>query len=682
MIIVPNIHCKKALESKTNLPILLLPHYIQSLVDQTPYMIATSSIIQYYLYKLCPDNIDICNQHINHILEYNLQSIKSIQPNTQWIFNITQKLLSQLKEHNLIHPKDIYTHLLNVNLQYDAIRYYGFSNIPPNLQAFFEHYEIQEFKTASIQPSESFFQFLTVSSEIEQAIQWLNNKSDSAIVYLDSSYKEGLLRHQSLHTPLNHNIASEITQAIPQISISSLTYLSHNYRYPKGLNLLAYLSLKYYNTSIQIDYLSIHYQAQISQEAISYKSFFTIMQDILLDWRLEIPKSLYSLQSLDFLHITMSYQKWHALCFRTPPTSNFSLPIYSPKEVEGARFSQIWILGAHQSRWRHRSNLPWLSNLSIQDFNYLQNIADNIIYSCQTMSTDGERLHFYREAPIEQPQVNHSIPTESIIDNQVTSLEKIKANATLIQDYTACPFKAFAKYRLKLENKQHHSHDMEKKDYGIIMHSLLEKLYEDIQHQADLESLDLKIIPTLIQKAWAPYSFIHPDLAKILTQRIHQSILQWIEKDLSRDEFSIIALEHKSKLSIGNYTLNLRIDRIDKSKNQSIIVDYKTGHIHINESLSPYFTSPHMLLYALTQDYPPQIAYAKPLQKQAIYQSLDLSNLDDYDILSQEWINKAQYALSQYQAGKHPVLPVHDKVCEHCDFKALCRYALGDNHAG
>lgn len=679
MIIVPNSKCKTTLQTETQVPILLLSHFIEGLLTQTTHFKASQSIIQYYLNSLT--DIDV-NSSINYLLENDLLDdlSKDSHPNSQWLSNITKSLISMLDKHHLVHPKAIYTYLISqpIDLQYSNIQYYGFSNISRSLEMFFEHYNIQPLAMKENIPSESFYQFQTLSSEIKHAMRWLEDHEDAAIVYLNPTYQEGLKRQQSLTKPSSH-IPLNILQG--KIHPNEIAYLYARNQYPEGLYLLRYLSKQYYQKKdILLDYYSIHYLKQISEDKIPYSEFYTIAKDILSDWKMEIPKCIHSLGSLQYINATMSYHDWTKLCTQS---DSFTLPIYSPNEIQGAHFTNLWILGASEDFWIQKNQIPYIPNqyLDTKDYSHLQKLSSDIIYSSLLTNGTSETLTFHKEATVHYPEENMDIKIDYYQDETTARVDSIKASSSLIQDYATCPFKAFSRHRLQLFMKSHKSHDMEKKDYGIIIHSILEKLYQNIQSQKDLEDIDLNQLSSLIQRSLKPYRFIHPDLRKILERRIKNSLIQWIEKDKSREDFTITALEYKTTLAIKEYQLNLRIDRIDHSQSQPILVDYKTGHAHINQSIDDSLINPQMILYALTQNEIPMIAYAKPLTTHAIFQSLNLQDLENYEDSTSLWLEKAYQYLSDYQSGIYPVKPIYDHVCDQCEFHSLCRYAIGDHHA-
>jgi|GEM_PF-4580860 hypothetical protein len=677
MIIIPNTHCKKVLKHVEQ-PIVLLEHYVEYLIEKTSISIATNTIIDYELPKLHKNLTPEIKTHINYILEHDLINTVDIShPNTQWIIDLTHKLLETLKKHHLIHPKSIYQYLSNhqVAADYEKIQHYGFSQIPKALLDFFKNYNITPFVKNHKVKSEHFYQYDTQMEEVSQAISWLKDKDDAAIVYLEPSYQPLLISWDTQVQPSTHEIEHFITQANIKLPIETIHYLHQSLQYPNGLHLLSYIQSKHYprDHQIEIPYISTNYPKQISDADIDYQNFHQIYHDVLLSWNLQSTSTLPS--SLQYLNIKMSYKEWLSLC--THSKHRFHLPIFSAKSIQGACFTHLWILGAHQNAFRYSPTLHWIPSqyTILQNLDYLISSAYHTIHSSQIMDVNGQANTFYRLAKIEYPKSSVSIKKTYIEDSQTPSLDEIRPSINLIQDYASCPFKAFAKHRLLLECKKNITHDMERKDYGIIMHQVLEKLYANIQNEHDLHSLDEDYIDGQLRYAWR--NFEHP-MSEILKDQMKTGIKNWLNIDQNR-EFKIQSLEHRAQLTIGDYTLKIRIDRVDKFDDATVLIDYKTGNAHINDCLKPGLIAPQMLLYALTQENAPIVAFAKPLHKKAVWQTIDFNSIENYLELAQSWREQAFNILRQFQNGLYPVKPANKSICDQCDFMALCR--IREQHA-
>ena len=502
-----------------------------------------------------------------------------------------------------------------------------------------------------------------------------------------------------------------ITKPKPSLPHEVISHVIQTKRYPEGMSPLQLINKEYYQSApIPLTFSYLHMPLMTSSTSIPVDQFISIIHEITQIWRLDttnlvqkkLEAALCNLNTLSLLNHTQPYQKWHTefsnlLADSQDPSSH--LTILPPEEACGSQFDGLWFIGAEHSSWKQRPKLYALppAYVATKDWLFLAEASPTTILSLQTTSETGKLQHIPVTLNSEpyptdnlEPSQNNLSPIQTIEDWTLTHDSPLQGGVSLIQDYQACPFKAFAKHRLKLRKKSPITHDIAPNHYGTITHDVLEQIYQEIQHQDELQQIERSHIQTQLDLIWSRHKAskrLHPNLVTILKNRMLETIQEWIHTDQSRPPFTVHALETKALLPLGEHTITIRIDRIDYVNQQPVLIDYKTGRANIVDTFLPSFEHPQMALYSLTQEQPSSIAYAKLLPKAALWQPVDLScdkTLNKHlsarghehmslQSLKDLWTQKACSSLSQYTQGLFQAAPASPKTCDQCDFMSLCR---------
>jgi hypothetical protein len=159
-----------------------------------------------------------------------------------------------------------------------------------------------------------------------------------------------------------------------------------------------------------------------------------------------------------------------------------------------------------------------------------------------------------------------------------------------------------------------------------------------------------------------------------------------------RASFEIVELEQSQHVLVGDYALNIRIDRIDRlSSGGIVILDYKSGRRVRRRWDTPRPDSAQLPFYAAHQGTPPRaIAFALlPLGESGFVglaedetllpkvprpdqlRSSGLRGLAWSQILS-DWHTHTTELVNQVGRGIAILNPL-DGACDHCDLAVLCR---------
>lgn len=332
-----------------------------------------------------------------------------------------------------------------------------------------------------------------------------------------------------------------------------------------------------------------------------------------------------------------------------------------------------------------------------QSFNQSPLIAD---YPLCTLSSLGVTLH-------ELTQYD-PITLEETLDDAappVTQDETIKGGTSIIKRQATCPFQAFATVRLKAHAIDEPEIGLSAMKKGIILHHALETLFTEIDSQKNLlameETIVNKKIIDHIDRAITltlTKGFIQKNsaLINIEKKRCHLILQAWLQIEKERPPFSVIAVEKEQQLSLSGLSMTLRIDRIDRLENGTLmIIDYKTVLQNEQSWFGSRPTEPQLPLYCINNDNVGSLAIGQLNKKELTYKGITqtllkedsrktykLKTLDKLklDLTSNTWSdqlttwrNDLTQLAKQFMQGRALIDPIDTTACEHCHLMTLCR---------
>jgi len=249
------------------------------------------------------------------------------------------------------------------------------------------------------------------------------------------------------------------------------------------------------------------------------------------------------------------------------------------------------------------------------------------------------------------------------------------------QQLVACPYQFFAKTCLKLSKTDELQEDLEKSDFGSLIHDCIRAFFTSrpnlpgpfkqivtINNYKDAEHL-LAEISDVIFKQHTQVNFNNI----LWLQRWKNLIPSFINWEIKRQsEFSPNSHEYNSQLKISDkLSLKGQIDRIDSSNKTLAIIDYKTG---VTPKRMDVISGEKVQLpsYALLSTNCSRVEYVNigadnTVSPKAIIKDEELLNLTQ-----QHLVRLKVFAKKLETDMELPALS-DDENCDWCDVKGICR---------
>ena len=272
--------------------------------------------------------------------------------------------------------------------------------------------------------------------------------------------------------------------------------------------------------------------------------------------------------------------------------------------------------------------------------------------------------------------------------------------SSLIKEQALCPFRAYAKYRLKIKEAREVVSGLDDLDRGTLVHRILETFWQETKTQAQLLNLTeaqlSQCINTHIQQALdeikkkCPAQF-DESFYQLETQRLMQLIGKWLEFEKSLPPFAVIETEKSLSFTLNQLCLNIRLDRVDRLQDgRRLIIDYKTGQPSVSNWFGERPIEPQLPLYCLADSGISGAAYYQIRANDIKIKGLSddptkIKGIDtaekkigqSWDELKRDWQTNLENLADEYSQGYIMPSPQNPVLCESCDFQALCR--LHDN---
>jgi probable DNA repair protein len=303
-------------------------------------------------------------------------------------------------------------------------------------------------------------------------------------------------------------------------------------------------------------------------------------------------------------------------------------------------------------------------------------------------------------------QIHAGAMLESLDDARAPKLASgatLPGGAQVLKDQALCPFRAFARQRLRAQSPISPHDGLDAMERGTLVHAVLARVWKKGATREAMEELggagrDALIIEAA-EHAVARKQRDRPELKGLRFGSLERSRLarvarEWTDYEIAvRGDFTVEAVEDKRLLVLGLLGLGARLDRVDLLPDGSrIVIDYKSTAPGAGAWLPPRPEEPQLPLYMVAgESNASAIAFAQVKAGDVKFVAL----AREADLLPKAKVPKGEEgavpaALWQGQAGDwkrelerlaegfvegdarvDPKVP--GKTCRGCDLHALCR---------
>jgi RecB family exonuclease len=250
-------------------------------------------------------------------------------------------------------------------------------------------------------------------------------------------------------------------------------------------------------------------------------------------------------------------------------------------------------------------------------------------------------------------------------------------SVTRLENYQRCPYEFYIDHVLGIETPEEPRYDVDARQWGLVIHLVMEKLYADGPVAIDkLEAAARKALDATLKEVDLPPFWTE------VTRRVFTGLLPEVistETELREGGFVPGRAELRLRGSLDkNINLKGRADRVDTAGKRFRIIDYKTGAPR-NYGGKAVLEGTHLQLplYAWMYEHGDKGMQADNfgiygLREPGVYWFAGRK----YDVkqLIEAAVANAVDVVGKIRSGRFPALPGDDNACEYCGLGHTCGY--------
>jgi ATP-dependent helicase/nuclease subunit B len=263
----------------------------------------------------------------------------------------------------------------------------------------------------------------------------------------------------------------------------------------------------------------------------------------------------------------------------------------------------------------------------------------------------------------------------------------VRGGTRVLADQAACPFRAFARWRLAAEPLEAPLAGPDASERGKLLHALMKHLWTELKESAALHGRNLVPVIERAAAAAVKEAGVEGRFAELERVRLAKLADEWLELEKSRKPFEVAFVEHPRTLEVGGLEFSSRIDRMDRlleGEGGHALIDYKTGNrVTPKDWGPPRPDDPQLPLYAVAApEALSAVAFARlrpgAMRFTGFAKTKDLipkvQAAKNWPALLADWKKEAESLGGAFAAGEAAVDPKRDlKTCLRCDLQTLCR---------
>jgi ATP-dependent helicase/nuclease subunit B len=409
-----------------------------------------------------------------------------------------------------------------------------------------------------------------------------------------------------------------------------------------------------------------------------------------------------------------------------PSDGDLSSPIQvlAPGDAAGLAFDHAWLVGASELEWPPASFAPAYVPLELlrsegvpiataagrradasRLTRYVQSCAPSVIASYGSSDATGaklsalfqnveevtpDRLFLWNGKTVLGQLRSHKLEEIEDTDGPPLQPGAIVAGGTgLLKSQSACPFQAFARWRLTADSLEEGAFSYDPRQRGEFLHQALAAVWREIKTSQRLRTATPSELQALVSTAVGSAlssdrleTVFRVQLRNAERQRLVSLILNWLDIEKQRPgNFEISDLEAASEFQLSRLMLRLRADRIDKLDNGGLVViDYKSGKVNRDNLDTERPREPQLLVYAETLRGQVDGVYFASLRREAQQAAgygrkqyfNEKTQTPDWNAQLRSWQTTIRNLAEGFEKGRAARTPL-PKACDYCEIKPICR---------
>ena len=435
-----------------------------------------------------------------------------------------------------------------------------------------------------------------------------------------------------------------------------------------------------------------------------------------------------------------------------PESRDAAILIAGPAESAGLTADAVWFLGANEEAWPAGGATHPLLPLVVQREAAMPHASPKLDWDLAAVMTrrliaSAPEVHFSYARQSEGVDARPSRLVAQLAGSPQTLNAELKAapvpdpltvsfadagqlpfpsgdapgGSSVLTAQSQCPFKAFATSRLGAQDWDPAEAGLTALERGSLLHEVLHSIWagppNGIRTHAELDALtDLHALVAdhvrRVLQAKMPSrarECMPPTYLVLEETRLINLVTEWLRYESSRMPFTVLETEQKATASIAGLALHLRLDRIDRLNDGSLLViDYKSGNptpsswdlprpddvqlpLYVNFALHRDPNEIGGLVFAKVRtgetEFAGKVRDAKGTLRSKISGNSNLVKKPLTTNQLSEWKEHIEHLALDFLAGHAEVDPRdYPDTCENCGLQALCRISenppLPDNSKG
>ena len=256
-----------------------------------------------------------------------------------------------------------------------------------------------------------------------------------------------------------------------------------------------------------------------------------------------------------------------------------------------------------------------------------------------------------------------------------------------LETQAQCAFKAFAIYRLGLDQPNEPRDFLNAMERGNALHWIFEQLYRRFPDPELARKQPPDVLQTLCGQSLHRYIHLPDTFIATEQERLYQLATAFLSLEAERRPFQVLQTEERYVLELGNLSFALRIDRLDKVDDTIVVIDYKTGKVSVG-GVQDTLLAPQLPCYSIIREDVAGVYYAQLREDdckviglgkddgqlvEGKNRSIKTTVTDvDWEQQRARWAEQLETLAKSIEAGDAAVNP-QTNACRYCHLKSLCR---------